>query len=66
MPRCASRPNATLFAADVVKVSIMIEEIDVPYEWHRVDFGKGDQHTPEFLSLNPCGKIPALIDPAGA
>jgi len=44
----------------------MIEEIDVPYEWHRVDFGKGDQRTPEFLSLNPCGKIPALIDPAGA
>src|SRR6516164_8984378 len=48
-----------------VKVSIMLEEIGLPYEAHRVDFGKGDQRTPEFLSLNPYGKIPAIIDPAG-
>jgi len=48
-----------------VKVSIMLEEIGLPYEPHLVDFGKNDQHTPEFLSLNPNGKIPAIIDPNG-
>ncbi len=48
-----------------VKVSIMLEEIGLPYEAHRVDFGKGDQKTPEFLSLNPYGKIPAILDPDG-
>jgi GST-like protein len=48
-----------------VKVSIMLEEIGLPYEVHLVDFGKDDQRTPEFLSLNPNGKIPAIIDPNG-
>jgi GST-like protein len=48
-----------------VKVSIMLEEIGLPYEAHLVDFGKDDQHTAEFLSLNPNGKIPAIIDPDG-
>ena len=48
-----------------VKVSIMLEEIGLPYEPHLVDFGKNDQQTPEFLSLNPNGKIPAIIDPDG-
>ena len=48
-----------------VKVSIMLEEIGLPYEPHLVDFGKNDQATPEFLSLNPNGKIPAIIDPNG-
>ena len=48
-----------------VKVSIMLEEIGLPYEAHLVDFGRGDQRTPEFLSLNPYGKIPAIIDPNG-
>ena len=48
-----------------VKVSIMLEEIGLPYEAHLVDFGKGDQRTPEYLSLNPYGKIPAIIDPVG-
>ena len=43
----------------------MLEEIGLPYEVHLVDFGKGDQRTPEYLSLNPYGKIPAIIDPAG-
>ena len=37
----------------------------MPYEPHLVDFGKNDQQTPEFLSLNPNGKIPAIIDPNG-
>ena len=48
-----------------VKVSIMLEEIGLPYEVHLVDFGKDEQKTPEFLSLNPNGKIPAILDPDG-
>ena len=48
-----------------VKVSIMLEEIGLPYEPHRVDFDTDDQASPEFRSLNPYGKIPAIIDPAG-
>jgi GST-like protein len=48
-----------------VKASIMLEETGLPYEWHVIDFGKDDQKTPEFLSLNPNGKIPAMLEPAG-
>ncbi len=48
-----------------VKVSIMLEEIGLPYEPHKIDFGAGDQKTPEFLSLNSNGKIPAILDPDG-
>ena len=48
-----------------VKVSIMLEETGLPYEAHLVDFGKDDQKSPEFLSLNPNGKIPAIVDPDG-
>jgi GST-like protein len=48
-----------------VKVSIMLEEIGLPYEPHMIDIGKNETWTPEFLSLNPNGKIPAIIDPDG-
>lgn len=48
-----------------VKVTIMLEELGLPYEAHLVDFGSDDQHSPEFESLNPNGKIPAIIDPDG-
>lgn len=48
-----------------VKASIALEELGLPYEAHYVDFGKKDQRTPEYLSLNPYGKIPAIIDPNG-
>ena len=48
-----------------VKVSIMLEETGLPYEPHRVSFDTDDQHSPEFRSLNPYGKIPAIIDPDG-
>jgi GST-like protein len=48
-----------------VKISIMLEEIGLAYEPQLVDFGQDDQKTPEFLSLNPYGKIPAIIDPDG-
>jgi GST-like protein len=48
-----------------VKVSIALEEIGLPYEAHAVDIGKNESWTREFLSLNPNGKIPAIIDPNG-
>lgn len=48
-----------------VKVSIMLEETGLPYEPHLVRFDTNDQLSPEFLSLNPNNKIPAIIDPNG-
>ena len=48
-----------------VKASIMLEETGLPYEPHLVSFETNDQLTPEFLSLNPNNKIPAIIDPDG-
>ncbi len=48
-----------------VKVSIMLEEIGLPYEPHLIDIGKNETWTPEYLALNPNGKIPAIIDPDG-
>jgi len=48
-----------------VKVSIMLQETGLPYDAHLVSFDTNDQMTPEFLSLNPNNKIPAIIDPNG-
>ena len=48
-----------------VKVSIMLEEIGLPYEVHSLKFGAEGTSAPEFLSLNPNGKIPAILDPDG-
>lgn len=48
-----------------VKIPIMLEEIGLPYEAHKVDFAKDDQNSPAFLSLNPNNKIPAILDPNG-
>jgi GST-like protein len=48
-----------------VKVSIALEELGLPYEPHLIDIGKNETWTPEYLSLNPNGKIPAIIDPDG-
>ncbi|MBV8466863.1 MAG: glutathione S-transferase N-terminal domain-containing protein [Burkholderiales bacterium] len=48
-----------------VKVSIMLEETGLPYEAHRVSFDAQDQMSAEFRSLNPNGKIPAILDPNG-
>lgn len=65
----ATRPDAiqlySLPTPNGVKVSIMLEECGLDYEVHRIDFAAKDQKTPEFLSLNPNGKIPAMIDPDG-
>ena len=48
-----------------VKVSVMLEETGLPYEPHLVDFDRNDQSSSEFRSLNPYGKIPAILDPQG-
>lgn len=48
-----------------VKVSIMLEETGLAYEPHLIDIGKNETWGPEFLLLNPNGKIPAIIDPDG-
>jgi len=48
-----------------VKVSIMLEELGLPYEAHLVRFESDEQLSPEFRSLNPYGKIPAILDPDG-
>lgn len=48
-----------------VKISAVLEELGLPYEAHRVDIMANETWTPDFLSLNPNGKIPAIIDPDG-
>jgi GST-like protein len=48
-----------------VKVSIMLEETGLPYEPHFIDIGQNQTWIPEYLALNPNGKIPAIIDPDG-
>ena len=45
------------------KVSIMLEEVGLPYRVHTVDISKGDQFKPEYVAINPNSKIPAIIDP---
>ena len=47
------------------KVSICLEEMGLTYEPHLIRIGKNDQHDPEYLKLNPNGKIPSIIDPNG-
>jgi GSH-dependent disulfide-bond oxidoreductase len=48
-----------------VKVSIMLEETGLAYEPHFINIGENETWGPEFLSLNPNGKIPAILDPNG-
>ena len=48
-----------------LKISIMLEELGVPYEVTFVDIGKGEQLAPEFLAISPNNKIPAIVDPDG-
>jgi GST-like protein len=47
------------------KVGVMLEETGIPYEAHRVSFEANEQMSPEFLSVSPNNKIPAILDPAG-
>lgn len=47
------------------KISILLEELGLPYELHPVDIGKGEQFAPAFLKLSPNNRIPAILDPDG-
>ena len=47
------------------KVSIMLEELGLPYRVHAIDIGKGDQFKPEYVAINPNSKIPAIVDTDG-
>lgn len=65
-PRFADRLQLySLNTPNGVKASIMLEETGLPYEAHYVSFEHNDQGTEEYRSLNPYGKIPAIIDPDG-
>lgn len=44
------------------KISIALEEMGLPYEAHGINLGKGEQKSPEYLKVNPNGKVPAIID----
>ena len=50
-----------LTSPNVQKVYIMLEETKLPYKEHFVDVWKGEQHNPDFLKVNPNGKIPAIV-----
>jgi len=47
------------------KVSILLEELALPYRVHPINIGKDDQFKPEFIKVNPNSKIPAIVDPDG-
>ncbi|MCZ7565645.1 MAG: glutathione S-transferase N-terminal domain-containing protein [Burkholderiales bacterium] len=47
------------------KVSIMLEETGLPYKVRPIDIGKGEQHAPEYVAINPNAKIPSIVDPYG-
>jgi len=47
------------------KVSIMLEEVGLPYTVHTVDIGADEQFAPDFLAISPNNKIPAIVDPNG-
>ena len=48
------------------KITIMLEELELPYTLYPINIGKGDQFTPEFLAISPNNKIPAIVDPEGS
>ena len=47
------------------KISVALEEMELPYKVHVVDITKGEQHDPAFLKISPNNKIPAITDPDG-
>ena len=49
----------------LLQVSIALEEMGLEYDAHKIDIMKDEQFTPEFLAVNPNGKIPAITDPNG-
>lgn len=62
-----SSPSIDLYTASTPngwKVSVFLEETGLPYTLHRIDLGKGDQKKPDYLRLNPNGRIPTIVDRA--
>lgn len=55
----------SMFTPNGTKVSVALEELGLPYEPHLINIMEGDQHTEEYLTISPNGKIPALLDPNG-
>ncbi len=53
------------YTSNARKVAIMLEETGLEYQSHVIDIGRGDQFTPEFLTISPNNKIPAILDPDG-
>ncbi len=47
------------------KISIMLEELQVPYDVHMIDINRGEQFAPDFLKISPNNRIPAIVDPEG-
>jgi len=47
------------------KISIALEEMELPYTCHLVDIGKGDQFEPWYVKISPNSKMPAIVDPEG-
>jgi GST-like protein len=59
------KPPITVYGVmspNVLKVVILLEELALPYQLHYVDLFKGEQFLPEFLRMNPLGKVPVLLD----
>ena len=51
--------------ANGYRAAVALEEAGLPYRVHKIDLGKGESHTPEFLKLNPAGLIPVIVDQDG-
>jgi GST-like protein len=66
-PAKASRPIRLYYwpTPNGHKISIMLEELGVPYEVHPVNIGKGEQFAPDFLKISPNNRMPAIVDPDG-
>ncbi|TMH83119.1 MAG: glutathione S-transferase family protein, partial [Betaproteobacteria bacterium] len=47
------------------KVSVMLEECGLPYNLHKINIGAGEQFAPDYLAINPNGKIPSIVDAEG-
>lgn len=59
------QPDITLYTTQTpngIKISITLEELGLPYSVHKIDMTKNEQKSPEFLEVNPNGRIPALTD----
>jgi len=63
MPRSMTKPLILYYAPTACSIAphIAIEEIGVPFEARRIDLGKGEQSSPEFLALSPLGRVPTMI-----